>query len=66
MNATEEAGAVTCPGCGKVFVCGVTAGLPTCWCMEKPVALPVSGDEARCYCSQCLARLSASESVREA
>jgi hypothetical protein len=33
-------------------------GEAVCWCTALPAALPVPtcGDEARCYCSDCLQR----------
>jgi hypothetical protein len=48
--------AQTCPGCGKKFTCGLSAGLKTCWCMEKPnsIPLPVEGSQSGCYCPDCL------------
>ncbi|EXI78574.1 MAG: hypothetical protein AW10_02926 [Candidatus Accumulibacter appositus] len=52
----------TCPDCGRTFVCGVEAGLTTCWCMQKPgradyAPPPFTPDAgSRCYCPSCLAQ----------
>ncbi len=56
MSAKEVSASVVCPGCGVAFVCGVTAGLATCWCMEKPIGLPITEADGRCYCAACLAQ----------
>lgn len=46
-----------CAGCGAPFVCGAAAGLPTCWCMEKPIAALAADAGAGCYCPECLDKL---------
>lgn len=46
-----------CSACGKRFVCGHAAGLPTCWCASQPLLparLIVAG--AHCLCPDCLER----------
>ena len=64
MSAEKEVVPVVCPGCGTAFVCGVSAGLTSCWCMEKPIGLPVPEGDGRCYCPACLEkRVSASAKV---
>ena len=45
-----------CAVCGGSFVCGVTAGQTTCWCMEKPRGLLIPDSHGGCYCLSCLDR----------
>jgi hypothetical protein len=54
MAVEREAGASVCAGCGVRFVCGAAAGLPTCWCMERPRAAFAPDAAALCYCPACL------------
>ena len=56
MSDLPEKKSSACPGCGAHFVCGVEAGLQTCWCMEKPVGVFAPDADARCYCPACLAK----------
>ena len=59
QDETKEQGGTACPGCGRVFVCGMLAGQAHCWCAELP-PLPVPRpQEAGCYCPECLRRLQA-------
>jgi len=53
-----------CPACGAINNCAVTQGLDHCWCMVEPIgiALPASNN-ARCYCRDCLRRLSANSTL---
>ena len=64
----EEPPASTCPACGTSFVCGVEAGLATCWCMEQAEQANTGGNAdnaplsftpevgGRCFCPSCLAQ----------
>ena len=55
MDTQPQPKKTLCPACGKPFVCGMAAGLESCWCMEVAVvALPASGESAGCYCPECL------------
>lgn len=64
MDRAEEVAMSVCAGCGEPFVCGASAGLARCWCMDKPVlALDAeTGAEAHCYCTRCLERKISGES----
>jgi hypothetical protein len=56
-----------CPKCGAPVACGMTNGEDTCWCLALPPALPVPANDsgARCYCRDCLMKLTtASGSLR--
>lgn len=59
MEENSVAKESVCPRCGIAFVCGVAAGLDSCWCMDRPIAFPVSdpGNEGKCYCPACLEAL---------
>ncbi|WP_291993261.1 cysteine-rich CWC family protein [Candidatus Accumulibacter sp. ACC003] len=61
-NKDKAPGSV-CASCGASFVCGVVAGLASCWCMEKaPTAIePTAGGS--CYCPNCLAERSSRTSA---
>lgn len=57
--------ASSCPACGISFVCGVEAGLATCWCMAQAAPANTANDAppsftpeigGRCYCPSCLAQ----------
>lgn len=59
MDETEKSALVvrrgerTCPRCGGVFVCGMAAGEPGCWCAALP-PLPIDPSIAGCLCPACL------------
>ena len=61
MRETENSalagrrGEKACPRCGAVFVCGMDAGKPRCWCADLP-PLPVDATVAGCLCPACLAQ----------
>ena len=59
MSEKQNSKPYRCIKCGAEFHCGIAAGETTCWCMEKPVILPVPEDEATgCYCPACLEKAS--------
>ncbi len=44
-----------CPGCGRVFTCGIEAGGSWCWCFDVDASTVTSEfPEAKCYCEMCL------------
>ncbi|MBL8376048.1 cysteine-rich CWC family protein [Accumulibacter sp.] len=46
-----------CTNCGASFVCGATAGLSSCWCMQMPPLTRVPEVAAGCFCPACLEQL---------
>jgi hypothetical protein len=55
MNMDDEfgEGKVRCPSCRAEFVCGAGGPAP-CWCSKMPHALPCGGEDAACFCPECL------------
>jgi hypothetical protein len=51
MSEMLESKQIPCPKCGKNFVCGVSNGGDTCWCVELPPRYEIQKD--RCVCSDC-------------
>jgi hypothetical protein len=44
----------SCPKCGAEFECLAHCAANTCWCMELPNVLPVTGAKEDCLCPKCL------------
>jgi hypothetical protein len=58
---SDNNGQQSCPGCGRVFVCGARAGTERCWCSDLPaLARPPEAGKG-CYCPDCLKALRAAE-----
>ncbi|HNQ57201.1 MAG: cysteine-rich CWC family protein [Burkholderiales bacterium] len=55
-----------CPGCGRIFMCGMEAGRERCWCADLPPLEMPPVDGKGCYCPECLKKMLAAESVRPA
>ncbi|MBK6632022.1 MAG: cysteine-rich CWC family protein [Betaproteobacteria bacterium] len=55
----------TCPGCGRVFTCGMEAGWIRCWCAALP-PLPVQLEKGQgCYCPDCMEKKLAGVPVKQ-
>jgi hypothetical protein len=46
-----------CARCGWEFVCGMRAGMGTCWCIELPTLRDADPGAGDCYCPDCLKAL---------
>ncbi|HPU79901.1 cysteine-rich CWC family protein [Accumulibacter sp.] len=54
VSSPADPPATSCAKCAAPFVCGASAGLASCWCMQQPqlACAPVPG--TGCYCPACL------------
>ncbi|MBL0208982.1 MAG: cysteine-rich CWC family protein [Propionivibrio sp.] len=64
MTVDQDAKPTLCASCGTSLVCGAVAGLPSCWCMERPSGLFEAVAGGSCFCPACLDRRISQQSSR--
>jgi hypothetical protein len=53
-SQSDHPGLRACPQCNQEFICGLEAGLNSCWCGDLPRIMPVVADGPGCLCRDCL------------